>query len=296
MSDRPPKRPRHGGEKSLQDGPDRRNRKAEAGRDRDRRDNRRDDDDGREHRQYRARSAERQDRKRDADRRRDEEQSRKLGRDKDREKGRQRDRDDRPRDGEPRPKKGESVPAEISGVCFPRRLTLHLLDKGHNSRDRDPARDPERSASPRRSASPSRGKAHDREPNVPRRPKKEKASTPSAPLSFKMGAQDGEQSRGRDREQDSGAASHNTQEEAVSRGKRDDTAMDEDDQDDDDVVVMDDDMEAMKAIMGFGSFGTTKNTKVTGNNIGAVRKEKKTEYRQYMNRVGGFNRPLSPGH
>ena len=27
---------------------------------------------------------------------------------------------------------------------------------------------------------------------------------------------------------------------------------------------------------------------------GVVRKEKKTEYRQYMNRVGGFNRPLSP--
>lgn len=55
---------------------------------------------------------------------------------------------------------------------------------------------------------------------------------------------------------------------------------------------MDDEMAAM---MGFGGFGTTKGKKVTGNNLGAVRKEKKTEYRQYMNRVGGFNRPLSPG-
>ncbi|KAI9813805.1 MAG: hypothetical protein M1827_003595 [Pycnora praestabilis] len=51
---------------------------------------------------------------------------------------------------------------------------------------------------------------------------------------------------------------------------------------------------AMKAIMGFGKFKTTKNTKVPGNDVSGVRKEKKTEYRQYMNRVGGFNRPLSP--
>lgn len=56
----------------------------------------------------------------------------------------------------------------------------------------------------------------------------------------------------------------------------------------------DDDMAAMQAMMGFGGFGTTKNTKVFGNDQGAVRKEKKNEYRQYMNRQGGFNRPLSP--
>ncbi|KAI1927613.1 hypothetical protein LOZ65_002243 [Ophidiomyces ophidiicola] len=46
--------------------------------------------------------------------------------------------------------------------------------------------------------------------------------------------------------------------------------------------------------MGFKSFRSTQNTKVPGNQIYGVRKEKKTEYRQYMNRVGGFNRPLSP--
>lgn len=50
----------------------------------------------------------------------------------------------------------------------------------------------------------------------------------------------------------------------------------------------------MKHVMGFGGFRSTKNTKVPGNQIYYVRKEKKTEYRQYMNRVGGFNRPLSP--
>ena len=52
----------------------------------------------------------------------------------------------------------------------------------------------------------------------------------------------------------------------------------------------------MARIMGFGKFRSTKNTKVPGNDRNyAVRKVKKAEYRQYMNRVGGFNRPLSPG-
>ncbi|GLI80941.1 hypothetical protein PoHVEF18_009308 [Penicillium ochrochloron] len=56
-----------------------------------------------------------------------------------------------------------------------------------------------------------------------------------------------------------------------------------------------DEMEAMmRKSMGFTNFRTTKNTKVPGNDIYGVRKEKKSEYRQYMNRTGGFNRPLSP--
>ncbi|KAI9802799.1 MAG: hypothetical protein M1833_001398 [Piccolia ochrophora] len=50
----------------------------------------------------------------------------------------------------------------------------------------------------------------------------------------------------------------------------------------------------MKAMMGFGGFGTTKQKKIAGNDAYSVRREKKTEYRQYMNRIGGFNRPLSP--
>lgn len=59
---------------------------------------------------------------------------------------------------------------------------------------------------------------------------------------------------------------------------------------------MDDDDWDMLCTMGFGGFKTTKNTKVPGNdkNYG-VRKEKQMEARQYMNRQGGFNRPLSPG-
>lgn len=51
----------------------------------------------------------------------------------------------------------------------------------------------------------------------------------------------------------------------------------------------------MRRMMGFAGFKSTKNTKVKGNNVSGIAKAKKTEYRQYMNRVGGFNRPLSPG-
>ncbi|KAI8172411.1 hypothetical protein K4K51_011155 [Colletotrichum sp. SAR 10_75] len=81
--------------------------------------------------------------------------------------------------------------------------------------------------------------------------------------------------------------------------ERGDTPMtgrdDRDDGDDEpEPEVEGDDMDAMQAMMGFGGFGTTKGQKIAGNNVGAVRKEKKTEYRQYMNRQGGFNRPLSP--
>ncbi|GFF35811.1 U4/U6.U5 small nuclear ribonucleoprotein 27 kDa protein [Aspergillus udagawae] len=61
------------------------------------------------------------------------------------------------------------------------------------------------------------------------------------------------------------------------------------------VPIEEDEMEAlMRKSLGFTRFRSTKNTKVPGNNIYGVRKEKKTVYRQYMNRVGGFNRPLSP--
>ncbi|KIW16700.1 hypothetical protein PV08_03888 [Exophiala spinifera] len=61
------------------------------------------------------------------------------------------------------------------------------------------------------------------------------------------------------------------------------------------MAVDEDDEDALlRNMMGFTTFKSTQNTKVPGNQIYGVRKEKKTEYRQYMNRVGGFNRPLSP--
>ncbi|KAL1998034.1 hypothetical protein VTN02DRAFT_150 [Thermoascus thermophilus] len=67
------------------------------------------------------------------------------------------------------------------------------------------------------------------------------------------------------------------------------------DVDEKDVGEDPEDIEAlMRKTMGFTRFRSTQNTKVPGNNIYGVRKEKKTQYRQYMNRPGGFNRPLSP--
>jgi U4/U6.U5 tri-snRNP-associated protein 3 len=58
---------------------------------------------------------------------------------------------------------------------------------------------------------------------------------------------------------------------------------------------VDDDTWEMMKTMGFGGFKSTKNTKVPGNdkNYG-IRRDKTLVARQYMNRQGGFNRPLSP--
>ena len=58
-----------------------------------------------------------------------------------------------------------------------------------------------------------------------------------------------------------------------------------------------DEDEQMKLLMGFsGTFGSTKNKVVEDNHssaaVGAISKNKARKYRQYMNRKGGFNRPL----
>ncbi|KAK5871621.1 hypothetical protein PBY51_004490 [Eleginops maclovinus] len=49
----------------------------------------------------------------------------------------------------------------------------------------------------------------------------------------------------------------------------------------------------MMKLMGFGSFDSTKGKKTDGSvNAFAVNTSMKRKYRQYMNRKGGFNRPL----
>ena len=48
----------------------------------------------------------------------------------------------------------------------------------------------------------------------------------------------------------------------------------------------------MMKIMGISGFDSTKNKKVKGNDHGEVHVSVKRRYRQYMNRKGGFNRPL----
>lgn len=55
---------------------------------------------------------------------------------------------------------------------------------------------------------------------------------------------------------------------------------------------MDPDEEAMAQMMGFGGFGTTKGKEVSNNQTGGALVKKQRTWRQYMNRRGGFNRPL----
>ncbi|KAG7530360.1 hypothetical protein FFLO_05076 [Filobasidium floriforme] len=66
---------------------------------------------------------------------------------------------------------------------------------------------------------------------------------------------------------------------------------DEEEEDDGDMAAEEDEMAAM---LGFGGFGSTKNQKVKGNVEGAAQIQQQRTWRQYMNRRGGFNRPLDP--
>lgn len=50
----------------------------------------------------------------------------------------------------------------------------------------------------------------------------------------------------------------------------------------------------LKKLMGFENFDSTKNKHVKGTDCYGINFKQKTEYRQYMNREGGFNRSLSP--
>ncbi|VDP22284.1 unnamed protein product [Soboliphyme baturini] len=50
----------------------------------------------------------------------------------------------------------------------------------------------------------------------------------------------------------------------------------------------------LKQTLGFTSFDSTKGKKVPSNVRGLSSVHKKRKYRQYMNRRGGFNRPLDP--
>ncbi|EPY51353.1 U4/U6 X U5 tri-snRNP complex subunit [Schizosaccharomyces cryophilus OY26] len=58
----------------------------------------------------------------------------------------------------------------------------------------------------------------------------------------------------------------------------------------DEIFIEQDPMADMQSMMGFSGFGTTTGKK--HGDVGQVFKQKKAKYRQYMNRPGGFNRPL----
>lgn len=50
----------------------------------------------------------------------------------------------------------------------------------------------------------------------------------------------------------------------------------------------------LEKLMGVTAFDTTKGQDHTATDLSAAKKKTKRRYRQYMNRRGGFNRPLSP--
>ncbi|KAG7092390.1 hypothetical protein E1B28_008747 [Marasmius oreades] len=58
------------------------------------------------------------------------------------------------------------------------------------------------------------------------------------------------------------------------------------------MVGVEDNDSAMMTMMGMSGFGSTKGKHVDGNQEGAVSIKKMRTWRQYMNRRGGFNRPL----
>lgn len=218
------------------------------------------------------------------------------GRD-DREERDGRRRDDGGRGGRDRDRERERGEFNVGGGDLSYRIKSNALqDGGRDSKhERSRSRDRRRSRSPRRERERDAGIKKDTEQDKTKvlKPAEEeftKSRTATPPVSFRVGratsyeAQDHEKM---DTDDDAkplkikGAKSKKVVEEP---------------EEDEEIVVEDDGMAAMQAMMGFGGFGTTHQKKVAGNEVYAVRKEKKTEYRQYMNRVGGFNRPLSPSH
>lgn len=263
-----------------------------------RRDNRRDDRD--RDRRYRSRSP-RDSRRRDGDR------DSRAGRDS----GREKERDfrggdragDRPRGGREDRHRGAHP------ILLPQ-LKANKPYQDHRPRDNE-RRDRSRSRSPRREREREQeSKREDIKPQ-PKHAERvedvaEKTRDATPPVSFKVASTNGQD---HDRmELDSSSVPATTSDQAMNptlkstskskskaKSKKEEVKKSIEEEDDEVVIEEDDGMAAMQAMMGFGGFGTTHQRKVEGNNIGAVRKEKRTEYRQYMNRVGGFNRPLSPG-
>ncbi|KAI0977218.1 hypothetical protein F4678DRAFT_6578 [Xylaria arbuscula] len=189
-------------------------------------------------------------------------------RDADRARERERDRDGRRRDDGP---------------------DEHTMPKGRLRRS-----NPRRSVSPPRSPLGKIGRAN-HDPNSPLPTRTKNRDGDSGRSSVRGDPDDDNRSRKGNASRNDDTRDNPDAEDRHGRRTTRENDSGEDAMEEDDLAVEDDEMSAMQAMMGFGGFGTTKNQKVAGNNAGAVYKAKKTEYRQYMNRIGGFNRPLSPG-
>ncbi|KAK0054671.1 U4/U6.U5 small nuclear ribonucleoprotein 27 kDa protein-like isoform X1 [Biomphalaria pfeifferi] len=74
--------------------------------------------------------------------------------------------------------------------------------------------------------------------------------------------------------------------------KKNSTASDATAVDETKLAGLDEEQLNMMKLMGFANFDSSKGKKVEGNDVSAVNLQRKRRYRQYMNRRGGFNRPL----
>lgn len=159
----------------------------------------------------------------------------------------------------------DEVSTDPGPACASDELVADILRAGYASKG-DKLRDRSRSRSPARNGTKNRSRSRSPPPRGPKDDRRPGRKDPRA-------RDDGRQANGAP---------------AAGRHKEE---MDLDFKEDADEEELE---EMMRKSMGFTRFRTTKNTKVPGNDIYGVRKEKKTQYRQYMNRTGGFNRPLSP--
>lgn len=83
--------------------------------------------------------------------------------------------------------------------------------------------------------------------------------------------------------------------EASDTNKRDDSnssSSSSDDEEEEENQMTEEQM--LQKLMGFEGFSTSKGKDHTASSMYGVNKKTKRKFRQYMNRKGGFNRPLSP--
>ncbi|GBE81923.1 hypothetical protein BKA93DRAFT_514389 [Sparassis latifolia] len=91
---------------------------------------------------------------------------------------------------------------------------------------------------------------------------------------------------------DSRSAPPGSEESPNSHSREDSTVPPEEGEEDEVMDATNDDDVAMMAMLGMSGFGSTKGKHVEGNQEGSVQIKKMRTWRQYMNRRGGFNRPL----
>ncbi|PWN99475.1 hypothetical protein FA09DRAFT_337595 [Tilletiopsis washingtonensis] len=151
-------------------------------------------------------------------------------------------------------------------------------------REREPYRGAERGVPPAREREDAYGRARERSPE--RSVRERERDAPSR----RERERDAPSRRERDdyREEHAAHDEEGPSERASGKGRAEKKQEEEEEEEE----VQGEDDAAMMAMMGFGNFGTTKNKKVEGNAEGFAEVRKERTWRQYMNRVGGFNRPL----